>query len=87
VIVFDNVHMSPLNAQRAKGAALSFLERGARDGDRVSLVATAGGVWWNTRIPAGWNDLVAILKGLDGRRVPEGSHDRISDYEAMRIYL
>jgi VWFA-related protein len=87
VIVFDNVHMSPLNAQRAKAAALSFLEKGVRDGDRVSLVATAGGVWWNTRIPGGWSDLLAILKGLDGRRIPEASHDHISDYEAMRIYL
>src|SRR5207249_11575108 len=41
-IVFDNLHLSPLNAQRAKAAVTAFLEKGVREGDRVSLIATGG---------------------------------------------
>jgi len=84
-IVFDNLHLSPLNAQRAKAAVAAFLEKGVREGDRVSLIATGGGAWWSTRMEAGRADLVAILKGLDGRRLPGNASERVTDFEAMRI--
>jgi VWFA-related protein len=86
-IVFDNLHLSPLNAQRAKAAVTAFLEKGVREGDRVSLIATGGGAWWSTRMEAGRADLVAILKGLDGRRFLGNASERVTDYEAMRIYV
>ena len=85
-IVFDNLHLSPLNAQRAKAAVAAFLEKGVGEGDRVSLVATGGGAWWSTRMEAGRPDLLAILKGLEGRRFPGNASERVTDYEAMRIH-
>jgi len=85
VVVFDNLNMSPLNAQRAKAAVVAFLDKGLRDGDRVMLAAT-GGAWWTTRLPEGREDLVAVLKGLDGRRSPAPDLERMTDFEAMRIY-
>ncbi len=87
VVVFDNLHMTPLNAQRAKAAVASFLDNGVAQGDRVTLAATGGGAWWTTEMPAGRGDLQALLKGLDGRRPFESGRDRITDFEAMRIYL
>ena len=45
VIVFDDIHLSIAQAQRAKAAVVGFLRTGARPGDRVSLVATGGGAW------------------------------------------
>lgn len=86
VLVFDNLHLSPLNARRAKAAVAAFLDKGVRDGDGVSLIATGGGAWWTTRVPEGSADLLAILKSLDGRRFPESATDRMTDYEATRIY-
>jgi VWFA-related protein len=85
VLVFDNLHLSPLNAQRAKAAVAAFLDKGVREGDRVSLISTGGGAWWTTRMPEGRSDLLAILKNLDGRRFPESATDRMTDYEAVRI--
>jgi VWFA-related protein len=85
VVVFDNMHLTPLNAQRAKAAVAAFLEKGTREGDRVTLIATGGGAWWTTRLEAGRADLLAMLKGLDGRRPPDSTYDRITDFEAMRI--
>jgi VWFA-related protein len=87
VILFDNLHMTPANAQTGKAAVATFLEKGVREGDRVSLVATGGGAWWSTRMEAGRGDLLAVLKGLDGRRVLDNALERITDYEAMRIYV
>lgn len=35
---------------------------------------------------AGRDELIGLLKRLDGRLVPDNASDRISDYEAMRIH-
>ena len=85
VLVFDDIHLSVAQAQRAKAAIAGFLRTGARSGDRVTLIATGGGAWWSVRMPEGRDTLVAILKRLDGRYVPDPSPDRITDWEALRI--
>ena len=88
VIVFDNMNLSPLNAQRAKSAVLAFIDKGVSDGDRVMLAATGGGAWWSARMPEGRPDLLEVLRGLDPRRFGEASaYDRMTDFEALRIYL
>jgi hypothetical protein len=38
-------------------------------------------------MPYGRDELVTMLKRLDGRLIPEIGNDRITDYEAMRIIL
>jgi VWFA-related protein len=86
VVVFDNINMSPLNTQRAKAAVVAFLEKGLRDGDRVMIAATAGGAWWTATMPEGREDVIAVLRGLDGRRFVTAAYDRMADFEAMRIY-
>jgi VWFA-related protein len=85
LVVFDDIHLSPMQAQRAKGAVAEFLRSGVAEGDRVTLIATGGGAWWNERMPEGRDQLLAILKRLDGRYVPDSSPDRLTEYEAMRI--
>jgi VWFA-related protein len=85
VVVFDDIHLSPAQAYRAKVAVNQFLKTGVREADRVSLVATGGGAWWSARMPEGRDALVTILKRLDGRYVPDASPDRVTDWEAMRI--
>jgi len=87
VVFFDNLNMSPLNAQRAKAAVTAFLEKGLGDGDTVMLAASGGGAWWTTRMPEGYRDLVEVLKGLDGRRFYDAPLERLTDFEAMRIYV
>jgi VWFA-related protein len=87
VIVFDDVHLAPFQAIRAKAAVTAFLTEGVREGDRVTLIATGGGAWWTTRMEAGRDELIALLKRLDGRLIPDTSPERITDYEAMRIHV
>ena len=87
VVVFDDVHMSPGNAQASKAAIASFIDRGAQAGDRVLLVATGGAAWWSARLPAGRADLLLALKRLDGRRIVDNARERLTDYEAVQIAL
>jgi VWFA-related protein len=87
VIVFDDIHLTPQQAHRAKQAVAAFLSNGVREGDRVTLVATGGSAWWSTRMQAGRDELITMLKRLDGRHIPEIAQDRVSDYEAMRIHV
>lgn len=87
VIVFDDLNLTNESAPRAKAAVAAYLDTGLREGDRVTLVATGGGVWWSTRMLAGRADLLAILKSLTGRRVRTDARDAITDYEAMRIFV
>ncbi len=87
VIVFDDIHLTMAGARNAKAAIAQFLKTGVREGDRVSLIATGGGAWWSTRMEAGRDELIALLKRLDGRFIPDSSPERMSDYEAMRIHI
>jgi VWFA-related protein len=87
VIVFDDVHLTLFQAHRAKLAIAQFLKTGVREGDRVTLVATGGGAWWSTRMEAGREDIVSLLKRLEGRLVPDNSPERMSDSEALRIHI
>jgi VWFA-related protein len=85
VIAFDDVHLGLRGAQQAKAAIAEFLRKETREGDRVTLLATAGGVWWTARMEAGRGELLDLLKRLEARLVPETRRDWLSDYEAMRI--
>jgi VWFA-related protein len=87
VVVFDDINMTPFQAHRAKAAVAEFLKTGVREGDRVSLVATGGGAWWSTRMEAGREELITLLKRLDGRHIPDMSPERMTPYEAMRIHI
>jgi len=87
VILFDTIHLAPPQAQRAKIAVAEFLKNAVREGDRVTLIGTGGEVWWSTRMEAGRDALMAMLKRLDGRYIPDMAPDRMSDYEAMRIHV
>jgi len=87
VIVFDDMNLTPHRARDAKAAVASFLASGVREGDQVTLIATSGGAWWTTRMEAGRDKLVDLLKRLDGRHIPDSSMERMTDWEAMRIHV
>ena len=85
IVVFDDLSVSFTNAGAAKRAVAAFLDRGAVEGDRVTLFSTSGSAWWSTQMKGGRDDLFAILKRLEGRRVLETATERITDYEAVQI--
>ena len=87
VVLFDDMNITPWRANQAKAAVASFLEKGTREGDRVTLISTAGGTWWTARMEAGRPKLLDMVKRFDGRYIPDTSQERMSDYEALRIHV
>jgi len=85
VIVFDELHLGPAEAVRARTAVADFLANGVADGDRVALVGTGEGTRWTARIPEGRAALRQALDRFQPRLVGEAVRDRMTDYEAMRI--
>lgn len=86
VLVFDQDHLSPTGAGRAKAAIADFLRFGPHAGDNVMLVGTGGGSWWVTRAGEAEEELGAILKRLQGRYTSHNTPDNITDWEALRIW-
>ena len=86
VLIFDNAHMGPISANKAREALAGFLH-GLREGDQITVVPTAGGAWWSARMPEGYEDLRLFLDRLKGQRLPDNSPSRLSEYEAMQIYF
>lgn len=85
VVVFDELHLAPAEAARARTAVAGFLESGVAEGDRVALVGTAEGSRWTARMPEGREALLKALGRLEPGLVGRTMRDRMSDYEAMRI--
>jgi VWFA-related protein len=85
VVVFDELHMTPAEAQRGRNAVRELLASSLASGDRLTLVGTAEGTQWTARLPEGGEELRQTLDRLQGRIVNETVRDRMTDYEAMRI--
>lgn len=85
VVVFDELHLARPEAQRGRTAVTNFLTNGVRDRDRVTLVGTAEGAFWATRMPEGREALLQVLGRLQGRRRLEDVRDEMTDWEAQRI--
>ncbi len=86
VVLFDDVHLTPFQARRARPAVVEFLKNGVREGDRVTVVAAGGGAWWSSRMLSGREELLKLVGRLDGRLIPDNSPERMTDYEAMRVH-
>jgi VWFA-related protein len=86
VVVFDELHLDPAEAVRARAAVTEFFSTGLADGDYVALVGTGVGTRWAARFPQGREDLLRVLARLQGKRVGERVRDAMTEYEAMRIH-
>jgi VWFA-related protein len=80
VVVFDEPHLSSLEAARGRRAVESFLKSMVLESERVKLIASGNFEAEGTR-----DELLAELPRVEGRRIPDRSPEALSDYEAMRI--
>jgi VWFA-related protein len=85
VVVFDELHLDPAEAARARKAVEEFLVTTVATGDRVALVGTHEGTRWTARMPEGRDAILQVLARMQGRRVGQTVKDAMTDYEAMRI--
>lgn len=87
VLVFDDLHLSREQGERARRAMLQFIRTTLADGDLVSLIVPGAALRWHARLPEGRAELLRIAEGLEGRLQVEPTFERITDYEAYRIHV
>ena len=87
LIVFDDLNLSPASGTKAVALLQKFLERQLRDADCVTVAPSAGGAWWSGCLGDDRSDLARALAAMRGRRAPDRTKERMSDYEALRIHL
>ena len=85
IVVFDELHMGPAEAVRAREAVAEFLKTGVADRDRVAIVGTAEGTRWTARMPEGRDTLLQVAARFQGRLLGDVVRDAMTEYEAMRI--
>jgi VWFA-related protein len=84
-LVFDDIHLSPRGAERARAIATDFI-RGLGRGDRAGAVTASGRVWSTGRLPWDQGAVLSAIKRVEGMRPAETRDaDQMSDYEAFQI--
>jgi VWFA-related protein len=87
LVVFDEVHLTLVEAGRARAALDRFLDTSVHAGDHVTLLTTSSGVRRSARLPEGLASLHAWVLARKGLRMPEDPRARISAWEAYRVYV
>jgi len=84
--VFDDLHIGPLNAERAKAEVLEFVNRESRPGDRLLLVTASDGRFWSTTLGASdarWTEALSRVRSQES--AGDSPAARMTHWEAMRI--
>jgi len=86
-VFWDDVHLSPPFAERARRALRPWLAKRLAGGDHI-VVASAGGAWHVADDAEEEATLLRVLDGLKGEdRLPAADPEYVSDYEATAISL
>jgi len=84
LIYFDDIHVSPPNAEWVRHNLGPFLQREIRPGDAVTIVAPHGNFWWTARTPWEHAQLPAVVERLKGQRTLNAFKDEKSDWLVMQ---
>jgi VWFA-related protein len=84
-LLVDDLGLAPSRLTFLQDSVRRFLATGLYDGDEVTLATSSGEIWWSTRMPAGRDDVEALLRRVQGRHLPDSAPDWMSDWEAYRI--
>lgn len=84
LIYFDDIHVSPPNAEWVRHNLGPFLQREIRPGDAVTIVAPHTNFWWTARTPWEHAQLPAVVERLKGQRTLNPFKDEKSDWLMMQ---
>ena len=84
LIYFDDIHVSPANAEWVRHNLGPFLQREIRPGDAVTIVAAQGNFWWTARTAWEQAQLPAVVERLKGQYNPNPFKDETSDWLVMQ---
>ncbi|HXB54147.1 MAG TPA: VWA domain-containing protein, partial [Vicinamibacteria bacterium] len=84
LVVVDDIHLTSSEAAQARTTLERFLRVSVNDGDRTTIVTTGNGAAWNGALPEDRDDLLAFVRGVQGRNTGPAT-PLMTEYEALRI--
>jgi VWFA-related protein len=84
LIYFDDIHVSPPNAEWVRRSLGPFLQSEIRPGDAVTIVAPQGNFWWTARTAWEHAQLPAVVARLKSQHNPNPFKDERSDWQVMQ---
>ena len=87
VLVLDDLHTHPLQANRVKRAVRRFLEEHVADNDRAALLVTSGNIDASQELTSSRAALLRALDRFHGRKIRSSTLERIDYYYMNRDTL
>jgi VWFA-related protein len=84
LVVVDDIHLTGSEAAQARTTLERFLRESVNLGDRITIVSTGATAAWSGSLPADREDLLALVKGVQGRNT-NARTPLMTEYEALRI--
>lgn len=83
--ILDDLGTEPLHMTDGVKAVTSWLEHSADPRDEVTLLTTSGDAWWSDNVGRGQEDLIAVLRTIQGKKGLQDASDSMSEWESYRI--
>jgi VWFA-related protein len=85
VILFDDMHVTPVAAEFVREALVRFIRQDVRDGDWLTILSPGQALRWSGRTAWEHELMVPFVERLRGQLVRDPTATGISDWEAVRI--
>ncbi len=82
-LLVDDVHLTPVAAERVRAALRLFLDQDVREGDWVTLMAPEKQLWWTARTGWEYRQMRKVVEGLKGLYIRDPFRDGVTDWEAV----
>jgi VWFA-related protein len=84
-LLVDDLRIQRQDSDSMRQAVARFIQASLSNGDEVTVGTTSGKAWWSARIPEGRDDLLAVLKRVEGSYIDPSSRENMTEYEAFWI--
>jgi VWFA-related protein len=85
VVLFDDMHVTPVVAEFVREALVRFIEEDLRDGDWMTILSPGQALRWTGRTAWEHEQMTPFVERLRGQLVRDPTATGISDWEAVRI--
>ncbi len=85
VVLFDDMHVTPVAAEFVREALVRFIREDLRDGDWLTLLSPGQALRWTGRTAWEHEQMIPFVARLRGQLVRDPTATGISDWEAVRI--
>ena len=85
VILFDDIHVTPVASELVRDALVRFIREDLSDGDWLTILSPGQSLRWMGRTAWEHEQMVPFVERLQGQLVRDPTQTGISDWEAVRI--